>query len=66
MQSQAYLRMLQDEARNATASTTAAAASQFHSGLQMGFTGLPMQPDESGRIWAGAAERSQILIMHKE
>jgi hypothetical protein len=40
---QTYLRMLQDEATNA------AAASQFRSGGQMRFTGLPRQPDESGR-----------------
>jgi hypothetical protein len=40
--SQTYLRMLQEEATNA------AAASQFRSGLQMGYTGLPRQPDESG------------------
>jgi hypothetical protein len=48
--SQAYLRMLQDEATNATAAPTAAAASQFRSGLQMGYTGLPRQPDET---WPG-------------
>jgi hypothetical protein len=41
--SQTYLRMLQDEATNA------AAASQFRSAVQMRFTGLPRQPDESGR-----------------
>jgi hypothetical protein len=41
--SQTYLRMLQDEATNA------AAASQFRSGVQMRFPGLPRQPDESGR-----------------
>jgi hypothetical protein len=46
--SQTYLRMLQDEATNAAAAA-AAAASQYRSGVQMGFTGLPRQPDESGR-----------------
>jgi hypothetical protein len=46
--SQTYLRMLQDEAANAAA-TTVAAALNFRSGVPMGFTGLPRQPDESGR-----------------
>jgi hypothetical protein len=46
--SQTYLRMLHDKATNAAA-TAAAAASQYRSGVQMGFTGLPRPPDESGR-----------------
>ena len=47
---QTYLRMLRDQSANAaTAATTAAAALQFRSGVPMGFTGLPRQPDESGR-----------------
>jgi hypothetical protein len=39
---QTYLPLLQDEAANA------AAASQFRSGVQMGFTGLPRQLEKSG------------------
>jgi hypothetical protein len=47
-QSHLLLMLLQDEAANAAAAA-AAAASQFRIGEQMGFTGLPRQPDESGR-----------------
>jgi hypothetical protein len=47
--SQTYLRILQDEATNAAAAAAAAAASQYRGGVQMGFNGLPRQPDESGR-----------------
>jgi hypothetical protein len=47
-QSHLLLMLLQDQATNAAAAA-ATAASQFRTGEQMRFTGLPRQPDESGR-----------------